>query len=34
MEAATDESKEALSKIRRRFFNDVIFPRIIVRGIR
>ena len=33
-EAKTEESKEVLEKIRRRFFNDILFPRIIVRGVR
>lgn len=33
-EEETEESCETLEKIRRRFFNDVLFPRIIVKGIR
>ena len=33
-EEKTKESKKVLEKIRRRFFNDVLFPRIIVRGVR
>ena len=31
---ATEESKEALEKIRRRFFDDILFPKLIVKGIR
>ena len=33
-EEKTAESMEALEKIRRRFFRDVLFPRMIVKGIR
>merc|ERR1711879_38593 len=31
---ATEESKESLGKIRRRFFDDILFPKLIVKGIR
>jgi hypothetical protein len=30
----TTEAAGALDMIKRRFFNDIIFPRIVVRGIR
>lgn len=31
---ATEESKEALEKVRRRFFDDILFPKLIVKAIR
>lgn len=31
---ATEESKGALDKVRKRFFDDIIFPKLIVKGIR
>ena len=31
---ATEESKEALERVRRRFFDDILFPKLIVKAIR
>jgi hypothetical protein len=31
---ATEDSKSALDKIRKRFFDDILFPKMIVKGIR
>jgi hypothetical protein len=31
---ATEDSKSALDKIRTRFFDDILFPKLIVKGIR
>ncbi len=31
---ATEESKESLEKIRRRFYDDILFPKLMVKGIR
>ena len=31
---ATEESKAALEKIQQRFFDDILFPKLIVKGIR
>ena len=31
---ATRGSEEALDKIKRRFFDDILFPKIIVRAVR
>ena len=31
---ATEDSKTALEKIRKRFFDDILFPKLIVKGIR
>ena len=33
-ENATAESKEALERIQQRFFDDILFPKLIVKGIR
>ena len=34
VEERAAETASALERVRRRFFDDVLFPRIIVRGIR
>ena len=34
MEEKAAETASALEKVRGRFFDDVLFPRVVVRGIR